>query len=71
METEDQEALEVIARLDERTNIEETDIDGERRVFIHKGYASRHLFEIEKFVKAVEKGWVGSLMKSRATVECE
>ncbi|MDN7437394.1 inovirus-type Gp2 protein [Burkholderia multivorans] len=59
METEDQEALEVIARLDERTNIEETDIDGERRVFIHKGYASRHLFEIEKFVKAVEKGWGG------------
>ncbi|WP_175861826.1 inovirus-type Gp2 protein [Burkholderia cepacia] len=57
--TEDQEALEVIARLDERTNIEETDVCGHRQLIIHKGYASRHLFEIEKFVKAVEKGWGG------------
>lgn len=37
---EDQEALEVIARLDERMNLEEIDIDGRRQVVIHKGYAS-------------------------------
>lgn len=56
---EDQEALEVISDLDERTNVEETDVAGKKTVIIHKGYASRHLFEIEKFVKAVETGWRG------------
>ncbi|CAJ0802578.1 hypothetical protein LMG7141_04129 [Ralstonia condita] len=54
--SEDQEALEVIARLDERTNIEETDINGKRTTVIHEGYASLHLFEIEQFVKYIQKG---------------
>jgi hypothetical protein len=57
---EDREAPEVIARLDERTNLEQTDMDGKRMTIIHKGYASRHLFEIEKFVNnIVDEGWRG------------
>ncbi len=57
---EDREAPEVIARLDERMNIEQTDMDGKRMTIIHKGYASRHLFEIENFVtNIVDEGWRG------------
>lgn len=56
---EDQEALEVIARLDERLNLEQTDVDGKDTVVFHNGYGSRHLFAIEKFVRAIEKGWDG------------
>lgn len=56
---EDQEALEVIARIDERMNLEETDIGGSNQIVIHKGYGSRHLFEIDRFVKAIERGWKG------------
>ncbi|HDR9063685.1 TPA: inovirus-type Gp2 protein [Burkholderia vietnamiensis] len=63
---EDQEALEVIARLDERMNLEETDIDGRRQVVIHKGYASRYLFAIEKFVQDIEKGRKGSFIEETA-----
>jgi hypothetical protein len=55
---EDQEALGVAARLDERMNLEQTDMNGKRTTVVHKGYASRHLFEMERFVKdIVEKGW--------------
>ncbi|CAL60687.1 conserved hypothetical protein [Herminiimonas arsenicoxydans] len=50
---ENREAPEVIARLDERMNLEQTDMDGKRMTIIHKGYASRHLFEIENFVKDI------------------
>jgi len=57
--TEDQEALEVFARLDERVNLEQTEVDGKDTVVFHKGYGSRHLFAIEKFVRAIEKGWGG------------
>lgn len=60
---EDQEDLEVIARLDERLNLEETDVDGKRKTIIHKGYASRHLFDIEKFVKAIQRGWKGGFVE--------
>ncbi|WP_256858074.1 hypothetical protein [Burkholderia cenocepacia] len=63
---EDQEALEVIARLDERMNLEEIDIDGRRQVVIHKGYASRYLFAIEKFVQEIEKGRKGSFIEETA-----
>ncbi|MGG2042837.1 hypothetical protein [Burkholderia gladioli] len=59
----DQEALEVLARLDERINLEETEVDGHRQVFIHKGYASRHLFEIEKFVQGIESGKRGGFVE--------
>ncbi|MEX3930362.1 hypothetical protein AB4Y32_00860 [Paraburkholderia phymatum] len=37
-------------------NLEETDVDGKRKTIIHKGYASRHLFNIEKFVQSIETG---------------
>lgn len=51
---------EVLARLDDRANIEETDIDGKKRVVVHHGF--KHLFEIEKFVMAIEKGWLGGFI---------
>lgn len=61
---EDQEALEVIARLDERMHLEQTDVDGKKMTIIHKGYASRHLFAIERFVKdIVEKRWKGGFIE--------
>jgi hypothetical protein len=56
---EDQDALEVIARLDERMNLEETDVNGKKTTIIHKGYASKHLFNIERFVQGIEAGWKG------------
>ncbi|PRH43145.1 hypothetical protein C6T65_07080 [Burkholderia vietnamiensis] len=59
----DQEALEVIARLDERTNLEEIEAGEHRKVIIHKGYASRHLFEIEKFVQSIESGKQGGFVE--------
>ncbi|KVR14092.1 hypothetical protein WK11_29130 [Burkholderia ubonensis] len=40
-------------------NLEETNVDGKRKTIIHKGYASRHLFNIEKFVQSIETGWRG------------
>ncbi|WP_080423501.1 YagK/YfjJ domain-containing protein [Burkholderia ubonensis] len=52
---EDRETLEVIAHLNERTCLEQTDIDGKRTTIIHKGYTSQHLFKIEKFVIEIEK----------------
>lgn len=55
---EDQEVAEMLDQLNERLNVEQSEIDGESRTILHKGYASRHLFEIEKFVKKIEKtGW--------------
>lgn len=63
---EDQEALEVIARLDERMNLEETDINGKSTIVIHNGYASRYLFGIEKFVKAIQRGWKGGFIEEAA-----
>lgn len=53
---EDHETLAVIAHLDERMNIEQSDVDGKTTTTFHKNYASRHLFEIEKFVQFVENG---------------
>lgn len=63
--TEDQEALEVIARLDERINLEQTDVGGKRKTTIHKGYASGHLYGIEKFVQKIEEGWEGGFVEVR------
>ncbi|NKA95836.1 inovirus Gp2 family protein [Ralstonia solanacearum] len=60
---EDQEALEVIARLNERTHLEQTDVDGGKRVVVHKGYASKHLFHIEKFVRDIEKRQNGGFIE--------
>lgn len=61
---ENREVPEVIARLDERINLEQTDIDGMRTTIIHKGYASRHLFEIENFVKDIlNEGWAHGLVR--------
>jgi hypothetical protein len=59
---EDQEALEVIARPDERINLEQIDIRSTREAHSHKGYAFRHLFEIERFVKDIEAGWEGGFI---------
>ncbi|MDR5855985.1 inovirus-type Gp2 protein [Caballeronia sp. LZ062] len=64
--TEDQEALEVIAHLDERMNLEETNINGRSTFVIHQGYGSRHLFGIEKFVKAIQRGWKGGFIEKTA-----
>lgn len=60
--TEDQEALKVTARIDERMNIEQIDVDGKRIILFHKGYASGHLFTIEKFVQDIEKRWTGGFI---------
>lgn len=60
---EDQDALEIITRLDERMNLEQTDIQGKRTTIIHKGYGARHLFGIEKFVRDIEKGWKGGYIE--------
>lgn len=61
---EDQEVLGIIARLDERINLETTTINGEKTTIIHKGYASRYLFQIERFVKdIVDKGWKGGFIE--------
>lgn len=57
---EDHEAVEVIARLDERANLELTDLNGKRTLIIHKGYLSRHLYRIERFVKEIEQGCTDS-----------
>ncbi|MGA3845163.1 hypothetical protein ACI2S9_16655 [Ralstonia nicotianae] len=56
---EDQEALEVLTRLDERLSHEQTEVDGKDTVIVHSGYGSTHLFGIEKFVRAIETGWDG------------
>ncbi|WP_423378109.1 hypothetical protein [Burkholderia sp. LMG 32019] len=64
--TKDQEALEIIACLGERINLEETEVDGRRKVFIHKGYASRYLFNIEKFVQDIENGRKGGFIEETA-----
>jgi len=54
---EDQEALEAFARLDVRLNLERPEVNGKRLTIIHKGYGSRYLFGIEKFVKNIQNGW--------------
>ncbi|RDU98292.1 inovirus-type Gp2 protein [Trinickia dinghuensis] len=51
---------EVFDRLDDRINIEEAEIDGKKKVLLHHGY--KHLFEIEKFVNTIEKGWLGGFV---------
>ena len=61
--TETQDELEVIARLDERMNIERTHANGEMTTFIHNDYASGHLYMIEQFVKDIEKGWKGGFIE--------
>lgn len=53
---EDLDAQEVIARLNERTHLEQIDDERNRALVIHKGYASKHLFHIEQFVQDIEKG---------------
>ncbi|MBU9169565.1 inovirus-type Gp2 protein [Burkholderia gladioli] len=59
----DIEDLGVISGIDERTNLEEVDAGGHRRIIVHKGYASRHLYEIEKFVKCIEGGKKGGFIE--------
>ena len=61
--TENQSELEVIARLDERVNTENTHVNGEMTTVIHNDYASEHLYMIEKFVKDIEKGWKGGFIE--------
>uniref|UniRef100_UPI00164235AB hypothetical protein n=1 Tax=Paraburkholderia sp. BCC1885 TaxID=2562669 RepID=UPI00164235AB len=51
---------EVFDHLDDRINIEEAEIDGKLKAILHHGY--KHLFDIEKFVMAIEKGWLGGFM---------
>lgn len=53
-------AREVFDRLDDRINIEEGERDGRKRIVLLHGY--KHLFEIEKFVSAIEKGWLGGFL---------
>ncbi|RQT30493.1 inovirus-type Gp2 protein [Burkholderia contaminans] len=50
-------AREVLHRVDDRINLEESEIDGKKKIVLLHGYM--HLFEIEKFVIAIEKGWIG------------
>lgn len=54
--TEDSETLRVLAYLDERTKLEKTELEGKHTVIVHKGYASNHLFMIEKFIQDIERG---------------
>ncbi|WP_413192535.1 hypothetical protein [Pararobbsia alpina] len=63
---EDREVMEVITHLDERANLEATNIDGRRAIVIHNGYGSRHLFGIEKFVKAIQRGRKGGFIEETA-----
>ncbi|CAJ2794550.1 inovirus-type Gp2 protein [Burkholderia pseudomallei] len=51
---------EVFDRLDDRINIEEAEINGKKRIVLLHGY--KHLFDIEKFVNAIEKGWLGGFL---------
>ncbi|WP_045599810.1 inovirus-type Gp2 protein [Burkholderia thailandensis] len=64
--TEDLETLGIVSQIDERINLEQTDDDGKTRTIIHKGYASRHLFTIEKFVKSISTRWIGGFVEERA-----
>ncbi|MEZ0606171.1 hypothetical protein ACAX43_29200 [Paraburkholderia sp. IW21] len=64
--TKDLETLGIISQVDERINLEQTDDDGKIRTIIHMGYASRHLFTIEKFVKTLENRWTGGFIEERA-----
>lgn len=57
---EDHEAVEVIARLNKRIHLDVSDLGGERTWTAHKGYGSRHLYRIERFVKDIEQGCTGS-----------
>lgn len=60
--TEDSEALTILAYLDERTKLEQTEVCGKTTVTIHKGYASKHLFIIEKFVRYIELRFQGEFI---------
>ena len=64
--TEDIETLGIISQVDERINVEQTDDRGKARTILHKGYASRHLFTIEKFVKFISTRWTGGFVEERA-----
>ncbi|MEX3973545.1 hypothetical protein [Paraburkholderia caribensis] len=50
----------VFDRLDDRVNIEEDEINGKKTIVFLHGY--KHLFEIEKFVNSIEKGWLGGFV---------
>jgi len=63
---EDLEVLEVIARLDERLNLEEVNVGGKRKTAIHKGYSSQYLFRIEKFVKAIQHERKGGFIEKKS-----
>jgi len=60
--TEDSEALGILAYLDERTKLEQTEVCGKTTVTIHKGYASKHLFIIEQFVQDIELRFQGEFL---------
>ncbi|WP_430504654.1 hypothetical protein [Ralstonia pseudosolanacearum] len=63
--TEDLQALGIISHIDERINLEQNNDDGKIRTTIHKGYASRHLFVIEKFVASISTRWTGGFVEER------
>lgn len=63
---EDLETLGIISQIDERINLEQTDEGGKTRTIIHKGYASGHLFAIEKFVRSISARWTGGFVEERA-----
>ncbi|MGT2430378.1 hypothetical protein ACU4HD_19690 [Cupriavidus basilensis] len=52
---EDTEALGVLASRDDRTKLEQTEVDGKPTVIVHKSYASKHLLMIEKFVRDIDR----------------
>jgi hypothetical protein len=56
MQAIQKDALEVIARLNERVNLEQVNEGNGTVVKIHKGYGDMHLFSIEKFVSDIESG---------------
>jgi len=60
---EDQEALGVLACLDERLNLEQPEVNGKKStIIIHQAYGSRYLFEIDSFVKDIGDSWEGGFI---------
>ncbi|MBP0635905.1 inovirus-type Gp2 protein [Cupriavidus sp. AcVe19-6a] len=60
--TEDREMLEVIVRRNERSNFEQIDVGGKIMTVLHKGYAERYPFDIEKFVQDIEASCEGGFI---------
>ncbi|WP_185646302.1 inovirus-type Gp2 protein [Burkholderia stagnalis] len=56
----------IISQIDERINLEQANEGGKTKTIIHNGYASGHLFTIERFVKSISTRWTGGFVEERA-----